>query len=69
MKKAFTIYIDDDTELITIHGAFVTRLANSEITSINYVSESVEGYNAVYLPFQNTAVDESPLKLYKEGEE
>lgn len=61
MKKALTIYIDDDAELIRICGTF---LVESDKMSVNFVNEVAEGCNAVYLP--NKATKENPIKFFKE---
>ena len=63
MKKALTIYIDDDAELTRICGTF---LVDPDKMSVNFVNEAIEGCNAVYFP--NEATDENPIKFFKEAE-
>lgn len=63
MKKALTIYIDDDAELTRICGTF---LVESDKMSVNFANETTTEYNAVYFP--NNATKENPIKFFKEAE-
>lgn len=63
MKKALTIYIDDNAELIRICGTF---LVESDKMSVNFANETTTEYNAVYFP--NEATDKNPIKWFKEVE-
>jgi len=49
MRKAISIYVDDDNQLTLIHAAVVT--AKGEENSIHTMSLNPVGVDAVYIPF------------------
>ena len=64
MKKALTIYIDDDTELKHYLATFVVW--RGEESSVTMQSGAIpEGANALYLPWENKTKE---AQFFKEME-
>ena len=57
MKKALTIYVDDDAELINICGGFATR-EDGKDNSVTFLNEIVpKEAEGVYLPMDSGGIN------------
>ena len=66
MKRALTIWIDDDATLVYYQAAFVCRKGDNE-KAVTLQNASVpEDKDAMYIPW--TVKENTPIKFFKEAE-